>query len=57
MEYYCIYRVQSSNHRQNRKLKSEINNKNFTSFKTSSIQMNTYLKEFFLSRTTLSLDW
>ena len=57
MEYYCIYQVQSSNHSQNRKLKSEINNTNFTSFKASSIQMNTHLKEFFLSRTTLSLDW
>ena len=57
MEYYCIYQVQSSNHSQNTKLKSEINNTNFASFKTSTIQMNTHLKEFFLSHTTLSLDW
>ena len=55
MEYYCIYQVQSSNHSQNRKLKSEINN---TSFKISIIQiMNTHLKKFFLSRTTQSLAW
>ena len=38
MEYYCIYQVPSSNHSQNRKLKSEIKNTNFTSFKTSTIQ-------------------
>ena len=38
MEYYCIYQFQSSNHSQNRKVKSEINNTNFTSFKTSTIQ-------------------
>ena len=38
MEYYCIYQVPSSNHSQNIKLKSEINNTNFTSFKTSTIQ-------------------
>ena len=58
MEYYCIYQVQSSNHSQNRKLKSEINNTNFTSFKISIIQiMNTHLKESFLSRTTQSLAW
>ena len=35
MEYYCIYQVQSSNHSQKRKLKIEINNTNFTSFKIS----------------------
>ena len=58
MEYYCIYQVQSSNHSQNRKLKSGINNTNFTSFKISIIQiMNTHLKESFLSRTTQSLAW
>ena len=57
MEYYCIYQVQSSNHSQNRKLKSEINNTNFTSFKISIIQMNTHLKKSFLSRTTQSLAW
>ena len=58
MEYYCIYQVQSSNHSQNRKLKSEINNTNFTSFKISIIQiMNTHLKESFLSCTTQSLAW
>ena len=57
MEYYCIYQVQSSNHSQNRKVKSEINNTNFTSFKISIIQMNTHLKESFLSRTTQSLAW
>ena len=38
MEYYYIYQVPSSNHSQNIKLKSEINNTNFTSFKTSTIQ-------------------
>ena len=54
MEYYCIYQVQSSNHSQNRKLKSEINN---TCFKISIIQMNTHLKESFLSRTTQFLAW
>ena len=57
MEYYCIYQVQSSNHSQKRKLESEINNTNFTSFKISIIQMNTHLKESFLNRTTQSLDW
>ena len=38
MEYYYMYQVPSSNHSQNIKLKSEINNTNFTSFKTSTIQ-------------------
>ena len=57
MEYYCIYQVQSSNHSPNGKVKSEINNTIFTSFKISIIQMNAHLKESFLSHTTQSLAW
>ena len=53
--YFFIYQVQTT--AKTEKLKSEINNANFRSFKTRTIQMNTHLKESFLSHTTQSLAW